>query len=41
MELGDVISNRYQVISKIGEGKFGVVYQAHNKKTKQGPVRGV
>ena len=35
MELGDVISNRYLVISKIGEGKFGVVYQAHNIKTKQ------
>ena len=35
MELGDLISNRYQVISKIGEGKFGVVYQAHNIKTKQ------
>ena len=35
MELGDVISNRYRVISKIGQGKFGIVYQAHNIKTKQ------
>jgi serine/threonine protein kinase len=35
MELGDVISNRYQVISKLGQGKFGVVYQARNIKTKQ------
>ena len=34
-ELGCVIGRRYQVLSKLGEGKFGIVYQGRNVATGQ------
>jgi serine/threonine protein kinase len=32
---GDIINRRYQILSKIGEGKFGIVFQAKTIKTNQ------
>jgi serine/threonine protein kinase len=35
MQFGDIINRRYQILSKLGEGKFGVVFQAKTLKTDQ------
>ena len=35
MKEGDILAYRYQVLSKLGEGKFGTVFQGFNISTKQ------
>ena len=35
MKEGDILAQRYQVLSKLGQGKFGTVFQGFNISTKQ------
>lgn len=35
MKEGDILARRYQVLSKLGQGKFGTVFQGFNISTKQ------
>lgn len=34
-EFGVIIGRRYQVLTKLGEGKFGIVYKGRNIATNQ------
>jgi casein kinase 1 len=35
LQLGDIVGRRYQVLSKLGNGKFGIVFQARNTTTNE------